>query len=142
MRFVEPCVGNNGITRRFILDNRTETFDAFWAHYLNEHSNPLNRALHVVGTTMALAFLVFIIVVKMPLLLLLVPVIGYGPAWVGHFFIEHNRPTAMKRPLWSFRADLKMTWLVLSGQLKSELRRVQHIAILAGSVIVPLTDIC
>ena len=38
------------------------------------------------------------------------PVVGYGFAWVGHFFVEGNKPATFKHPLWSLRGDLVMWW--------------------------------
>ena len=56
-------------------------------------------------------------------LLLAALVCGYAFAWVGHFFVEHNRPATFRHPLWSFRADFKMLGCALSGRLASELQR-------------------
>jgi hypothetical protein len=47
----------------------------------------------------------------------LLPVIGYGFAWVGHFIIEKNRPATFKHPLWSLMGDFKMFYLMCSGKL-------------------------
>ena len=38
-------------------------------------------------------------------------------AWIGHFFIEHNRPATFKYPLRSFMGDYHMFVLWLTGQL-------------------------
>ena len=48
---------------------------------------------------------------------------GYGPAWIGHFVFEGNCPATFKHPLWSLLADLKMSWLWLTGDLEAELSR-------------------
>ena len=42
---------------------------------------------------------------------------GYGGAWIGHFFFEQNRPASFAQPLYSFRADWVMYWQMLTGKL-------------------------
>ncbi len=100
-----------------------DSFQEFWPLYLREHRRPLTRGLHFAGTTFALVTLGLCLWWKLWWGLALLPVIGYGPAWIGHFFVEHNRPTTMKAPLWSLRADLKMWWMMLAGTLPAELER-------------------
>ncbi|MGB8509413.1 MAG: DUF962 domain-containing protein, partial [Pyrinomonadaceae bacterium] len=53
--------------------------------------------------------------------------IGYAFAWVGHFFVEHNRPATFKHPLWSFAADYKMLAMILSGRMGAEIARARGI---------------
>lgn len=43
-------------------------------------------------------------------------VTAYAFAWVGHFFVEKNRPATFRYPLWSLAGDLKLWWEVVSGQ--------------------------
>tara|TARA_X000001036_G_scaffold63690_2_gene54263 strand:+ start:967 stop:1146 length:180 start_codon:yes stop_codon:yes gene_type:complete len=43
---------------------------------------------------------------------------GYGFAWIGHFFIEHNKPATFKYPLWSLIGDYKMYFEILQGKHK------------------------
>lgn len=93
------------------------TFEAFWPFYLREHSHPVNRRLHFVGTTLVNFVLVAVVWTRNPWLLLLCPVLGYGFAWVGHFLVEHNRPATFTYPLWSLRGDYKMYGLMLRGRL-------------------------
>ena len=100
------------------------SFSEFWPYYLGEHRNPANRALHYVGTFSALCLLGYVITHRYWGLLLLGLVIGYGPAWVGHFFVENNKPASFKYPLWSFMADIKMLALKLGGQMDAEMTRL------------------
>jgi len=100
-----------------------QTFDEFWPFYLREHARPATRSLHLVGTTLSLAITVSAIALQRPRLLLAALVCGYAFAWVGHFFVEHNKPATFKHPLWSFRADFRMWSLALTGRLGPELQR-------------------
>ena len=50
--------------------------------------------------------------------LLLLPVIGYGFAWVGHFFFEKNRPATFKHPLYSLLGDWVMFRDMLTGRIR------------------------
>jgi len=51
-------------------------------------------------------------------LLWLLPVIGYGFAWVGHFFFEKNRPATFKHPFYSLLGDWVMFKDMLIGRIK------------------------
>jgi hypothetical protein len=59
-----------------------------------------------------------------PAWLLLTPIVGYGPAWVGHFVVEGNMPATFKHPVWSLRADLKMLTMALQGKMGAEVERL------------------
>ena len=100
-----------------------QTFAEFWPFYLREHSRKATRTLHFAGTTLSLLLVIGGIALRSGGLLLLALVCGYAFAWVGHFFVEHNRPATFKYPLWSFAADWKMWALALSGRLDGELQR-------------------
>jgi len=106
-------------------EQRYESFEAFFPYYLSEHSDPLNRALHYVGTLSAVFTLVYSLVTLNFWLLLAIPVIGYGPAWVGHFIVEKNRPATFTYPKWSLWGDFKMLALFLTGRLKKQLPKKQ-----------------
>ena len=100
-----------------------KSFDEFWPHYLREHSRPETRALHIAGTTIAAGSLAAWLATGRSKYLGLA-LLGYGPAWLGHFLYEHNNPATFKNPLWSLRADLLMYKKWLDGELDAELKRV------------------
>ena len=100
-----------------------QTFAEFWPFYLREHSRPATRALHFAGTTLSLLLLGSAAALRSGRFVLMALVCGYAFAWVGHFFVEHNRPATFKYPLWSFAADWKMWVLALTWRLGPELER-------------------
>ena len=92
---------------------RYAAFADFYPHYLRAHQNRTNRRLHFVGTTFVISMLTGILATGTWGWLLLVPVAGYGPAWVGHFYFERNRPATFTQPLYSLVGDFRMyadTW--------------------------------
>ena len=93
------------------------SFAEFYPFYLNEHVNKTCRRLHFVGSTLVLSLLVSTVISQNWALLWLLPVIGYGFAWVGHFFFEHNRPATFKHPLYSFIGDWVMAKDMLIGRI-------------------------
>lgn len=101
-----------------------ESFDEFWAHYLAEHSKPLTRVLHALGTGGALASVAAALYKKDPKYLLLAPLLGYGPSWLGHLLVEGNKPATFDHPLWSLGADAKMLKMMATGELEEEYRRL------------------
>ena len=95
---------------------RFQSFAAFYPHYIHEHSNRTCRRIHVVGSALVLVVLVLAIATLNPWWLLAMPLVGYGFAWVGHFFFEKNRPATFKYPLWSLMGDWRMFWETVSGK--------------------------
>ena len=96
---------------------RYNSFTEFWPYYLAEHSRPGTRLLHLVGTSIALATVVVFILIGKWWLFPLALIPGYGAAWIGHFFIEKNKPATFQYPLWSFMGDYKMIWMMLTGRI-------------------------
>ncbi|WP_300299248.1 DUF962 domain-containing protein [Ferrovibrio sp.] len=116
-------------------DNRIATYGAFWPFYLREHAKPVTRAWHYLGTTIGLTCLAMAIGTGNLLWLLAGLVSGYGPAWIGHFFFEKNKPASFRYPLWSFISDFRMYFAFLSGNLGRELAKAQAGAQQAGTGI-------
>ena len=95
-----------------------ESFRQFYPHYLAEHNDVRCRRLHFVGSLLVLSTILFVVITRQWLALLLVPVLGYGFAWVGHFFFEHNRPATFTYPLYSLMGDWVMFKDMLIGRIK------------------------
>jgi hypothetical protein len=101
------------------------TYAEFWPRYLALHADWRSRALHYVGTTAALAFVVLAALEADWRWLVAAPIAGYGPAWLGHVGFEGNRPATFGHPIWSLASDFRMLALFLCGRLAGELRRAQ-----------------
>jgi len=110
---------------------RFDSFEQFWPHYVAEHSQPATRTLHAIGTTAALACIAACITARKWKLLPLALVPGYGAAWLAHFLIEKNKPATFDYPLWSFIADYKMVGLMLTGKMDAEVERLLK-AVISG----------
>lgn len=97
---------------------RFTRFSEFYPFYLSEHQDRVNRRLHFVGTSLVIALVLFALVTQQWLWLAVVPVAGYGFAWVGHFFFEKNKPATFNHPLYSFLGDWVMYKDILMGKVK------------------------
>ena len=100
------------------MSKRFSTFSEFYPFYLAEHSNRSCRRLHFIGSWLVIVVAVSAWIRAEPVLLWLVPVIGYGFAWVGHFFFEHNTPATFKYPFYSLAGDWVMWKDILIGKVK------------------------
>jgi hypothetical protein len=105
-------------------EGRFNSFTEFWPHYVAEHSKPTTRLLHLIGTTIGIACALFFIASGRWWLFLLGLIPGYGAAWIGHFFVEKNRPATFQYPLWSFMGDYKMIGMMLTGRMRAEVDHV------------------
>ena len=100
------------------MSKKFSTFGEFYPFYLDEHSNLTCRRLHFTGTSLVVALAALAWARSEPLLLLLLPVVGYGFAWVGHYFFEHNKPATFTYPLYSLMGDWVMWKDILIGKVK------------------------
>lgn len=105
-------------------DRPIKSFEEFWPFYIGEHRLPIVRGLHYIGTSMGTLTAIIAVATGRWWLLPLGLVMGYGPAWVGHFFIENNKPASFKYPLWSLRSDYKMLWFAARGKMAAEVTRL------------------
>jgi len=95
---------------------RFASFRDFYPYYLEQHSHPVARRLHVCGTLLAVGIAAFATFSGRYAWYLAVPLAGYGPAWIGHFFFAHNTPATFRHPLYSLRGDFALLAEVLTGR--------------------------
>jgi hypothetical protein len=107
------------------MQPRLASYEEFWPFYVSQHRHPVNRGLHFSGTTLVLACLAATVVLS-PYFLLAAPFAGYGFAWIGHFFVERNKPATFSYPLWSLRGDFRMYRLTLLGRMGPEIEKAEH----------------
>lgn len=94
----------------------------FYPYYLTEHQDKTCRSLHFVGTFLLLGVLVLTFVMQKWWLFGTIPVLGYGFAWVGHFFFEKNKPATFQYPLYSLASDFIMFYHILTGQIGDKMK--------------------
>jgi hypothetical protein len=105
------------------MEKRFQTFREFYPFYLGEHSLAANRLLHVIGMVLVWSWVIYCLAWGTAVWAWAAPAIGYGFAWVGHFFIEKNRPATFKYPFYSLMGDFRMTFDVFRhGRLLFEKR--------------------
>ena len=97
-----------------------QSFSEFYPFYLSQHQNPQCRILHFVGTGLVIWLIALALILRRLEFILAAPVIGYGFAWIGHFYFEKNKPATFEYPLYSLMGDLKMFWELLTGRLSLE----------------------
>ncbi|MCP4438765.1 MAG: DUF962 domain-containing protein [Aureispira sp.] len=109
------------------MEKKYKTLKEFYPYYLTEHLDPICGGLHFVGTATLLAVLVYAIVSQTWWMLGLLPVIGYGFAWVGHFVFEKNRPATFTYPGFSLASDFIMFYHILTFQISKKLENARQI---------------
>lgn len=90
-------------------DKVYHSFKEFYPFYRSQHRNTINQLLHNIGSILVLIVLFYAIFAGETYLFYILPIIGYGFAWVGHFVFEKNKPATFKYPVYSFIGD----WVML-----------------------------
>lgn len=103
-------------------------YEEFWDFYVREHSKPMTRVLHFIGTSLGLGLLGWLVWNRMWVYIPVCFVVGYAFAWFAHFVVEKNKPATFQYPFWSFISDYKMMWYMLTGRMDAEVERVSKAA--------------
>ena len=99
-------------------EKKFRSFSEFYPYYLSEHGDPVNRRLHFFGSLLSVIVILFVIVTQTWIAIILVPIVGYGFAWIGHYFVEKNKPATFTYPLYSLMGDWVMFKDILTGKIK------------------------
>ena len=101
-----------------ISESKFKSFKEFYPFYLLEHSKSLTKLLHAIGSILVIVVIIFSLYLNKWKGLFLAPIIGYGFAWISHFFIEKNKPATFKFPIYSFIGDWVMLKDIITGRIK------------------------
>lgn len=93
-----------------------QSLQEFYPFYLSKHQNTTSRILHFIGTALVIICLIGGILFHNWQFLIVIPFLGYGFAWVGHFFFEKNKPATFQYPLYSLASDFILFWEILNGK--------------------------
>jgi len=107
------------------METRFKNLKEFYPYYLTEHQNLTSRSLHFIGTALFLGILLYALFTDQYSLLWACPLVGYGFAWVGHFFFEKNKPATFQYPGFSLLSDFLMYFHFLTGQIDTKLEEAK-----------------
>lgn len=99
------------------MASQFRSFKEFYPYYLAQHAHPNCRRLHFVGTLLVIITALSAVVSGRWQFLWLLPVFGYGFAWLGHMIFEKNRPATFSHPFYSLLGDFVMFGQILGGKL-------------------------
>lgn len=99
-------------------EKQYQTFKDFYPFYLSQHVNKTCRLLHVIGSSLIVLLIAYCFYTQQYLLLLTIPLIGYGFAWIGHFVFEKNIPATFTYPIYSLMGDWVMWWQIITLKIK------------------------
>lgn len=99
-------------------NERYKSFDAFYPYYLTEHKRRGTRITHFIGTSAFFICFVYALLTAHYWFIFIGIASAYLMAWIGHFFIERNKPATFQYPLWSLMGDFKLYFQLLIGKEK------------------------
>lgn len=94
-----------------------KNFSDFYPFYLSQHEDKTCRRLHFIGSSLIILLVIYAVITMSWVLLLCVPLVGYGFAWVGHCFFEKNKPATFTYPVYSLIGDWVMFKDILIGKI-------------------------
>lgn len=93
-------------------------FEDFYSFYLSQHQTMMCKRLHFLGTALVCLFFLLFIFTGSLFGLVMMPIAGYGFAWIGHYVYEKNKPATFRYPLYSLMGDFFMFWQILTRKIK------------------------
>ena len=96
---------------------KIQSYSEFYRFYLTEHQNKTCRSLHFIGTSLVFVLIFLALYLNLSVLWYLVPLMGYGFAWVGHYYFEKNKPATFTYPFWSLISDFRMFFDIVLGRI-------------------------
>ena len=99
-----------------MTEKKFKTLKEFYPFYLTEHRNLTSRILHFIGTGLVVLLFITAMLFHNFQFLIAMPIVGYGFAWIGHYFFEKNKPSTFKYPLFSLASDFILFWDLMSGK--------------------------
>jgi hypothetical protein len=111
------------------MEKKYTTLRDFYPYYLTEHQDKTCQILHFIGTSLFFFFLIFAFVSGDLRYLIACPLMGYGFAWVGHFFFEKNKPATFQYPLFSLISDFILYFHILTGQLPKKMKEAKSLVL-------------
>jgi hypothetical protein len=100
------------------MNKKYQTFSEFYPFYLSQHQHSICRRLHFIGSLAIVVLLTFILITGQIQFLVIVPILGYGFAWLGHFVFEKNKPATFTYPIYSLLGDWVMFKDMITGKIK------------------------
>jgi len=95
-----------------------QTFKDFYPFYLSQHEDKQCRRLHFLGSGLVLLIGLNALITQNWMSLWALPAVGYGFAWMGHYFFEKNRPATFTYPIYSLMGDWVMFKDIILGRVK------------------------